>query len=236
MTGASPSPSFVRLPTLVSGGVAILAGALAIGLIAETATQRRVLAVGVVGATVFTIGGRLWRRGRRAIGAIASLCGIAVLAVAVLDAAVQPPQVVDRLELLPGMIGLWIVAGALAPLRFRWSRSLIDAGTGLVFLSVLTSGVVRGASTTALVAAAAATILAWDAAEHAVSLGGQVGARRAAATARGELVHAGFSGLVAVAAVAAVLGVDRLGIDGLPFASLLALVVAGVALSLVYHR
>lgn len=231
----SPSP-LVRLPTLTSGALGIAVAALAVGLIAETETQRGILAIAVVGAAVFAIGGRLWNRGRRVIGAVSALCGVAVLLVAILDAAARPSQIVDRLELLPGIVGLWALAAALAPLRIRWSRTLIDVGTGSVFLGVLTSGVVRGASPPSLLIAGAATILAWDVAEHAVSVGGQVGARHVMATAREELVHAGLAGVVAVTAVAAVLGVDRLGIDGLPFASLLALVVAGVALSLVYHR
>ncbi|MFO7927767.1 hypothetical protein [Natronomonas sp.] len=236
MTDRSPPSPFVRLPTITSSALGIVAAALAVGLIAETETQRGILAIAVLGAAVFVLGGRLWHRGRRVIGVVSALCGVAVLAVAVIDAAARPSQIVDRLELLPGIAGLWVLAVALAPLRIRWSRTLIDAGTGLVFLGVLTSGVVRGAPPPSLVAAGAATILAWDVTEYAVSVGGQVGARHVVATARGELVHASLSLIVAGVAAAAVLGVDRLGIDGLSFAALLALVVAGVALSLVYHR
>jgi hypothetical protein len=113
---------------------------------------------------------------------------------------------------------------------------LVDAGTGLVFVAVLTSGVVHGTSTAALVVAGAAALLAWDASENAVSMGGQVGADGATTSGRAELVHVGMSGVVATSAVAGVLGVAHLGIAGLPFAALVALLVASVALALTYHR
>jgi hypothetical protein len=67
-------------------------------------------------------------------------------------------------------------------------------------------------------------------------MGGQIGSDETAATSRAEFVHAGMSGGVAVTAVVVVLGVARLGIDGLPFAALVALLVAAVTLTLVFHR
>lgn len=74
--------------------------------------------------------------------------------------------------------------------------------------------------------AAAAAILAWDAAENAVSMGGQVGSGGATDSRRAELVHVGFSGVVAVVAI---LGVARVGVDGLPFAALVAAVATTLA-------
>lgn len=226
---------FVRRPTLVSGGLALLSGVVAVGLVAETVLQRQILLGAAVGVVVFALGGRLWRRGHVAVGVPLALSGCLLVAVAAGYAAVRPPQIVHRLELLPGILGLWTLAAALVPLRFRWSRLLVDVGAGMVFLPVLAGGVVRGASTAALVVAGAATILAWDAGENAVSVGGQVGAGEAA-TARAEVVHAGVGCGVAVVAVVAVLGVTRLGVDDLPLAALVALLVAGVALALVSHR
>jgi hypothetical protein len=78
--------------------------------------------------------------------------------------------------------------------------------------------------------------LAWDAAENAASMGGQVGSCRATDSRRAELVHAGFRGCVAVVAVVATLGVVRVGVDGLPFAVLVVLLLAAVVTILVAHR
>jgi len=237
MTDPAPSATadFRPLPTVLSGAIALVAAAVAAGLIAETAAQRTVLAVALVGVAAVAVGGRLWRLDHAVFGVVMALCGTLVVAVAVGEALSRPETVVGRLELLPAVLGLWTLAAALVPVRFGRRRLLVDAGAALVFLAVVTSGVVRGASTPALVGAGAATILAWDAAENAVSIGGQVGSDPGTATARAELVHAGAGGGLAVGAVAAVLGVSRLGIDGLPFAALLALLVAGVALALVAH-
>jgi hypothetical protein len=236
MTRSSTATPFDRRPTLASGAVGIGAGTLAIALVAGTAVQRLLLTATVVGVVSFALGGRLWQRDRSRVGAALALCGCLLGLVATGYAASQPSQFSHRLELLPGILGLWVLAAALLPLRFRWSRLLVDAGTGLMFVAVLTSGIVRGASTAALVVAAAATLLAWDVSENAVSMGGQIGSDETAATSRAEFVHAGMSGGVAVTAVVVVLGVARLGIDGLPFAALVALLVAAVTLTLVFHR
>ncbi|MWV65276.1 hypothetical protein GRS48_10655 [Halorubrum sp. JWXQ-INN 858] len=230
---------FVRRPTSAGVVLALGFGLLATGLVTETAIQRRIVATTAVGVGMVALGGRAWLRGRSVValgGAGLALCGSLVVAVALVDAVLRPAQVTHRVVLLPGLLGLWVLAVALVPARFRWARGVVDAGVGLVFLGVLAAGFVRGASTTALVVATAATVLSWDAAENAVSLGGQVGADNGAATARAELVHAGAGVGVAAVAVVVVLGVARLGIDGLPFGALVALLLAAVAFSLGSHR
>lgn len=232
---ASP-PRFVRRPTLASGLVGLLVAVAAVGLIAETPAQRRALATAAVGVASFAAGGRLWHRGRAVLGPLAALLGSLLVVAAAADAVTRPARFVERLELLPGILGLWLLAAALVPVRFRWSRLLADAGAALLFVAVLTSGVVYGASPTALVIAGVGTVVAWDAAGNAVSMGGQLGADRGAATAGPELVHVALSGAVGAAAVLSALAVERLGVAGLPFPALLALLVAGVALALVSHR
>lgn len=236
MATSNAEHSFVRRPTPASSVVAVAAGIIAVGLIAETTGQRRILAAAAIGVLSFALGGRLWHRDHDAVAAVLTLFGGLLVVAALAYTAIQPPRVVDRLELLPGIVGLWVLVAALVPVRFRWSRLCIDIGSGLLFVAVLTSGVVRGASTAALVVAAAATIIAWDAAENAVSIGGQIGEQTVLTTVRAEFVHVSLSGAIAGGAVVIVLGVAEFGIDGLPFAALLALLVAVVALVLANHR
>jgi len=226
---------FVRRPAVASSAVALAAGSAAAALVADATLQREILRLAVVGVLAFGIGGRLVRRdgtALRALGALVALGGGVVVLLAVGRAATQPPQVTNRLELLPGIAGLWTLSAALAPARFRWSRILIDIGTGLVFLGVLVTGVTQGAGATALLLATLATILGRDAAENAVSVGGQIGVQRGARTVRAELAHTGAAASVGVGAIAVALGVARLGVDGLPFGALVALVVGSVILVL----
>jgi hypothetical protein len=224
---------FVRLPTVTSSVVAVVAAGGAVGLLADTAIQRRLLAAVFVGVAAVGVGGRLRTHFGRPIGLAIAVVGSLVVALGVWATLVAPSQFGHRLELVPGLVGLWVLVVALVPIRAAWSRRLIDLGTGLVFAGVLVSGVLRDASTTALLLAAAATILAWDAADNAVSLGNQIGAHWATKQTRAELHHIGITGAVAVVAVVTVSGIDRLGVAGLPFAALFALVVAGVLFALV---
>lgn len=226
--------TLVRHPIRTSSGLAFAAGVLAVSLIAETTVQRWILAVAVVGILTFGVGGLLWRRGRPGVGVAVAIGGTVLVVYALGLAATRPAFLTHRLELVPGLIGLWLLAAALLPIRLGWERSLVDAGTGFLFLAVLTSGIVQEASFGALLAAGVLTILVWDAAENAVSMGGQLGIH--APTARGEFVHSAASSAVAVGAIGLVSLVGALGIDRIPFAALVALLVAGVAIALAYNR
>ena len=226
---------FVRRPAVASSVVALVAGSVAVALVADTTLQREILRLAVGGVLAFGIGGRLARRGGTtlgALGALVALGGGLVVLIAMGQAATRPPQITHRVELLPGIVGIWTLSAALAPVRLRWSRALIDVGAGFVFLGVLVTGVTQGAGTTALLLATLATILAWDAAENAVSVGGQIGVQRGVSTVRAELAHAGVTASVGMGVIVVVLGVARLGIDGLPFGALVALIVGSVILVL----
>ena len=230
---------FVRRPAVASSILALVLGGVAVALVADSPLQREILRQAVVGVAAFGLGGRLVHHRKTAtsaLGALIALGGGVLVLVSMGTAATQPPQVTHRTELLPGIVGLWTLSAALAPIRFRWTRILIDVGTGLVFLGVLVTGVTQGVSSTALLLATCATIIAWDTAENAVSVGGQLGVHRGASTARAELAHVGVAAVVGVVAVGVILGVVRLGVDGLPFGALLALLVGSLILVLGSHR
>jgi hypothetical protein len=101
-----------------------------------------------------------------------------------------------------GSVALVSLAGLVtlaAGLR-RGERRVVTLGAAVLFGGVLLAGVF-GAPPEPTLVAAAATVVAWDAGEHAVGLGRQVG--RHAETGRAELVHAAGSALVASTAAAA---------------------------------
>lgn len=225
---------FVRRPAVGSSALAVALAVLALVLLVDASVQRRILAVAVAGTAAFAGGVVVWRDDQPLVGGFAAVGGTAVVLLAFTFALTRPSMTVHRLVLAPGVLGLWVLAAGVAPVRRGRERPLVAMGTGLVFLAVLTSGVVRTTDLAPLLVAGALTVLAWDAAENAVSIGRQLG--EAAQTVRSELVHGAASGLVAGGAVLLVLGVDRLGIDGLPFAALAALLLAGVALAVGHYR
>ncbi len=224
----------VRHPVRISSGLAFVAGVLAVSIVADADVQRQILAIAVASISTFAIGGLVWRRGLSVLGVAAALAGTAGVLFALVQAVTRPAFFTQQIELVPGLLGLWVLVAALVPIRLGWERALVDTGTGLIFVTVLIGGVVQGISFAMILAAGILTILAWDAAENAISVGGQLGL--GAPTIRGELVHCTASCVVATGAIGLVYLVNGLGIDELPFTALLALLIAGVALAVASYR
>ena len=156
---------------------------------------------------------RLDPRPTRTGTAVAGLVGL----VAVATQAVGGPAV-----LLGGTGLLALVLGLRAGVRPAVSLGVLG-----LFLGVLVAGAV-GVPTELLLVSAAASAVAWDVADQALSLGEQVG--RGADTARAELVHAAGSALVASVAVAAAYLVFS-AVAGGPVLALALLLLGGVLLA-----
>lgn len=226
--------AFVSRPAVRSSALAVALGVFAVTLLAETGAQRQVLAVGVAGAVAFAVGVEASRRDDSVVGELAVAGGSVLLPVALVLAFTRPMLTIHRFELVPGLLGIWVLAAGVAPVRRGWERRLVAAGTGLVFLSVVVSGVVQTTDLWPLLVAGAATIVAWDVAENAVSLGYQVG--EDARTFRAELTHGLATVVVAGAAILSAYVVQGFGVSDLPFAALAALLLAGVALAVAHYR
>lgn len=225
--------AFRSRPAVASSTLGVALGVLAVALVAESGAQRLVLAVGVTAAVAFAVGVEASRRESSVVGELAAAAGIVLLLVALVLAFTRPMLTIHRFELVPGLVGVFVLAAAVAPVRRGWERRLVATGTGLVFVTVVVSGVVQGTELWPLLVAGAATIVAWDVAENAVSLGYQVG--EDARTRRAELTHGFATTLVAGAAILAAYVVQSLGVTGLPFAALAALLLAGVALAVAHY-
>lgn len=127
-----------------------------------------------------------------------------------------------------GLIAGVVAVALLAPGVTRGERRLVD-GAGAALLGGIAVAGIEGAPPVALVLAAAATVVAWDVGENAISVGEQLG--RDAETYRAELVHAGAS--VGLAAGTAVVGVVGFGLttSSQPVTTVAVLVVAVLALT-----
>lgn len=122
-----------------------------------------------------------------------------------------------------GVLGTSVLAYGL---RARSGRTL-GAGVATLVVALLVGGVL-GTPAELLVLAAAATILAWDVGDNALSVGEQLG--RNARTARLELVHAAASLAVGVIGSAAAYAVYRLVGGGHPILAVVLLLLGATIL------
>ncbi|MGQ4556481.1 DUF7519 family protein [Halobellus sp. GM3] len=211
-------------PTVPGAAVAIALAAGVVLALGDGDVVPTALAVQGTGLVGVAAGGTLYRRGRRNWGIAFAVGGgcAAVAAIAVFVA--ERPPLSFALRVLPGLLGLPLLAAGLLPVRGDGSRTLIKLGAGGVFLSVVLSGLFLAIDDAPMLVAAAATIVAWSAAENAVGVGRQLG--RDAVTRRLEAVHIAGSVAVGLAGVVAVLAVRDAAATGLSLASFTLLFVA----------
>jgi hypothetical protein len=139
------------------------------------------------------------------------------------------PNITHRLELLPGLVGIALLGAGLCPISGRFARRFVSAGLASVVIGVAIVGVFESKPPLRLLAATVAAVVAWDIAEHSISLGEQL--RTDVTTRSVDLVHVGATagygvGLIIVSALL----FDH-GATGLPLSTLVLLLVAAIILS-----
>lgn len=108
------------------------------------------------------------------------------------------------------------------------ARRFVTLGGGSLFAAVVFAGT-AGADPRLTLFAGAAAVVAYDAGEHAVSLGHDVGSE--ARVHQSLLVHVASTAAVAVLVAAVAFGVYEFGPGSLPVGGLIALLVGGVFLA-----
>lgn len=222
-----------RGPSPVGSVISVVAAVGAVGLVAGGPAQLSALAVEIGGLVAIAAGLAVRRRGYRLTGIAIGLLGVVAVGGALVLGIVRPAGFTERLELLPGMVGVAILAWGLLPATAAGSRRRIALGTGGVLAGVLGSGVMYGAEAPALLGATAMAVVAWDAGEQAISLGEQVG--RAAETAPVVFVHSGAAAAVGLTGILLARGVWSLDVTGLPLGGLVLLLGAAVALAVALY-
>lgn len=216
-------------PKLGSLVLALAAGAGAVVLVAHTPAQIAAVGIEVVGLLVGLGGIFAVRKGHRLIGGLLLLVALAVAAAAMGLGWLRAGSTTLRVELLPGMVGLLVLAGGAIDVRRGRGRYLVMAGTAFLLIGVLVSGVVHGATRWRLLAATAATVISWDTAEQGINLGEQVGSR--ASTWSAELAHAGGSAVVGVVGIGLAAAVYAIGFEGVSLGGLVLLLGGAVTLT-----
>lgn len=230
MTGVDPT----HRPTRVASLLAVLAAGGAVGAVATLPAQRAAILTVIGAVIVFGAADVLIRRGYRPLGGVVGLVGVGMVVVGMGLGFTFTSGYTPRAELLPGLVGIAVLGvGVLGPHR-ALSRRLVSAGLVLLLIGVVLSGLVKGADAAGLLAAVALAVVAWDAGEHAISLGEQLG--REARTWPVEAMHVATSGLVGASGAAGALvlaglvGTRRIPLGGL-VVMLAAVVLLLVALS-----
>lgn len=190
-----------RRPAIASAVVAVLV-AVGVPLFLGSGAVRTGLAIELVGLIGLSGGLAASRRGWVLGGRILAGVGGAVCILGVVVFVVQAEGPGTTVQFLPALVGIPVLVAAVLPVRGSGSRTLVKLGVGGVFLSVLLAGLFRSVSVGVLLGVTAASVVAWDAGEHAVGIGEQLG--RSATTWRLELVHVVGSVLVGTAAVSGV--------------------------------
>lgn len=216
-------------PAQLSAALSVVAAAAAVALVADAAPQRTALAVTLAGLLPLAAGLEARRRGHVLLGVVLLALGTGVVGGGLVLGGTRPARRTEVVELLPGLAGLSLLVLGLGPLWRGRERLLLSAGTALVVVGALVSGVVYGADAGALLGAGVLAVVAWDLAEQAVNLGEQVG--REARSVGVELAHGGATLAVAVVAVALTRGVAAADVRGLPLVVLAGLLVAAFTLA-----
>lgn len=197
-----------------------------IGLLTETWLQRWGVLLAAGGILGFGLGMELWRRQQRFVGGCMTLLGFGVVAYGLLHVTVGLASISHRLVLLSGILGLVVLAIALVPARQWYTRGFVIVGAGLLYTSVLVSGLLQTVAIDRLLVAGAATVVVWDMADRGVTLGRQVG--RDARTGRLTGLHLAVSAFVLGVMVILAVGLLRVVRVGLSFTALMLLLLSSV--------
>lgn len=218
-----------RHPARAGGVASLVAGTLAVAAVADADGQLVALAAESAALLLLTVGAWRLRAGDRAVGIPLAVAGGLGAPAAIGYGVVSATQTTQLVELVPGQVGLGLLALGCLPVRGRWSRRLVAAGAIAVGVGIVASGVVYGAGGLRLLVGMALAVVAWDAAEQAINLGEQVG-RRAGGT---DVVatHTAWSLGVGAVGVAAASGVSALDVSGLPLVGVGLLLAAAVAIA-----
>jgi len=218
-----------RSPVRSGGLLALVVGAFAVGAVADADGQLVALAVELLALLAATYGVWRLRDGDRLLGVPLAVAGGFGVPAAMAYGVVSASRATQVVELVPGMVGLGLLALGVLPVRRRWSRWLVAAGAIAIGVGVVGSGIVRGAGQLRLLAGLALAVVAWDAAEQAINLGEQVGRHAGSAVVVGT--HVAWSLGVGAVGVAAASGIYTVDVTGLPLVGVGLLLTATVAIS-----
>jgi hypothetical protein len=222
-----------KRPRPLGALVAVLALTAAVATIGTEQVVTFGLAAQVAALAVAWLGFDRLRDGHRLTGLPVATVGAA--------AAVGIPGVVAVLlgnpqaflDVLPAMFGVFLLGMGVTAFATGGSRWLVKLGAGLVFLAALVSVLLHETAFGPLLWVVALTVVAWDAGETAINVGGQLGRAATAWSVQGT--HLLGTVVVAVGGVYLTRTVEGISAGGMSLERLVVLVVAVVFLAAALH-
>lgn len=223
--------SLVKHPTYAGSALAVVAAVCVTGVLASQPVQVSITGVEAVGALLLLGSGLVRRRGHHVVGGafVVGGCGLVCLSLGL--SLLAPGGLFERIAFLGGALALACVVLSVFPLKQSWARGLNGLAAVLFSCSLAVLAWISTPSSLQILLGVGLTIVTWDMAEHAITLGTDVG--RSARTYPVTGVHAiGSLGVGLVAGVVAVL-VSRVALPAIPIAALALLLSALLVLLLV---
>ena len=221
--------SVVKQPTYAGSALAVLAAACVSGVLASQSVQVSIAGVGSIGAFLLLGSGLVRRRGHRVLGGGVVLAGCGLVCLALGLSLLSPGGLFERIAFFGGTLAMACVVLGVFPLRQSWARSLVGIGIALFSCSLVFLAWISNPGRVQLLLGFGLTILIWDMAEHAITLGNDVG--RSARTYSVTVTHFIGSLGVGLAAGTVALVVDSVQLPAIPVA-VLALLLGAILLLL----
>lgn len=208
-------------PSYAGSGIALVAALCVTGLITSSPLQLTVVGIEALGIFMLLCSGLVRQRGRRITGLLLLITGSIIVCLSLGLSVVFPMGLIERGALIGGVFSPVLVLLGLYPLRVEWSRNLTGLGTALLSSSVVISEWVTQMGQVQLLLAVLLTVLAWDAAEQAITLGNDVG--RGARTVAVSITHTTGSLAVGLLALTVAIGLYGRTPSSIPIAALVLL-------------
>ncbi|WP_122089916.1 DUF7519 family protein [Halalkalicoccus subterraneus] len=221
--------SVVKQPAYAGSALAVLAAACVTGVLANQPVQVSIAGVEAVGAFLLLGSGLVRRRGHRVLGGGLVFVGCSLVCLALGLSLLSPGGLFERIAFFGGTLAMACVVLGVFPLRQSWTGSLVGLGIVLLSCSLVFLAWISNPGRVQLLLGVGLTIVTWDMAEHAITLGNDVG--RSAQTYSVTVIHFVGSLGVGLAAGTTALVVGSVQLPAVPIASL-ALLLGAVLLSL----
>ena len=223
--------SAVKQPTYAGSVLAVLAAACVTGVLASQPVQVSIAGVGAVGAFLLLGSGLVHRRGHRVLGSGLVLAGCGLVCLALGLSLLSPGGLFERIAFFGGTLAMACVVLGVFPLRQSWAGSLVGFGIVLFSCSLVFLAWISDLGSLHLLLGVGLTIVTWDMAEYAITLGNDVG--RSARTYPVTVIHFVGSLGVGIAGGTIALVVDSVQLPAIPIAALALLLGAVLLLLLV---
>ncbi len=169
------NPRITTHPSYTSSTIALCAAVCVVGVLTTHPLQRKIVGIEAIGLLILQLSIVVQRRWNRMSGLACILLGSLLTTISLGLGIVFPMNLIERSAFVGGMFGPVVLLLGLYPLHKSVSRWLTGISTALLIYSAVVNGWAAQLSHQQLLGAIMLTILAWDAAGHAISLGKEVG-------------------------------------------------------------